>query len=146
MTINDMLHCPTCDHALEEVFVNPAGEMIGCRSCAEKAGLAGENVSLEEWYASELVEEALSHYALTDPQGWGAGFQTPPVPVKDVRTVVDEARPLMYVPVLQIYDAILKPMIAVDGDPRVRQRVDQIRAYAESSAAPIESLNKMLSK
>jgi len=27
--------------------------------------------------------------ALTDPQGWGAGFQTPPVPVKDVRTVVD---------------------------------------------------------
>src|SRR5215207_2885607 len=25
--------------------------------------------------------------ALTDPQGWGAGFQTPPVPVKDVRTV-----------------------------------------------------------
>jgi hypothetical protein len=40
--------------------------------------------------------------------------------VRDVRyrTVVDEARPLMYVPVLQIYDAILKPMIAVDGDPR----------------------------
>ena len=31
----------------------------------------------------------------------------------------------------------------VDGDPRVRQRVDQIRTYAESSAAPIESLNKM---
>ena len=27
--------------------------------------------------------------ALTDPQGWGAGLQTPPVPVKDVRTVVD---------------------------------------------------------
>ncbi len=27
--------------------------------------------------------------ALTDPQGWGAGFQTPPVPVKDVRTLVD---------------------------------------------------------
>ena len=30
-----------------------------------------------------------------------------------------------------------------DEDPRVKQRVDQIRAYAESSAAPIESLNKM---
>jgi Ser/Thr protein kinase RdoA (MazF antagonist) len=68
MTINDKLHCPTCDRALEEVFVNPAGEMIGCRSCTEKAGLAGESVSLEEWYASELVEEALSHYALIDPQ------------------------------------------------------------------------------
>src|SRR3972149_4733777 len=27
--------------------------------------------------------------ALTDPQAWGAGFQTPPVPVKDVRTFVD---------------------------------------------------------
>ncbi|HEY2966430.1 MAG TPA: MBL fold metallo-hydrolase, partial [Actinomycetota bacterium] len=27
--------------------------------------------------------------ALTDPQGWGAGSRTPPVPVKDVRTVVD---------------------------------------------------------
>src|SRR5580698_8969478 len=28
-------------------------------------------------------------------------------------------------------------------DPRVKQRVDQIRAYADSSAAPLESLNKM---
>lgn len=27
--------------------------------------------------------------ALTDPQGWGAGPNTPPVPVKDVRTVTD---------------------------------------------------------
>ncbi|MEX2420836.1 MAG: MBL fold metallo-hydrolase [Actinomycetota bacterium] len=27
--------------------------------------------------------------ALTDPQAWGAGFQTPSVPVKDVRTLVD---------------------------------------------------------
>ena len=27
--------------------------------------------------------------ALTDPAAWGAGFQTPPVPVKDVRTLVD---------------------------------------------------------
>jgi glyoxylase-like metal-dependent hydrolase (beta-lactamase superfamily II) len=27
--------------------------------------------------------------ALTDPVGWGAGFSTPPVPVKDVRTLVD---------------------------------------------------------
>lgn len=27
--------------------------------------------------------------ALTDPQAWGAGFQTPPVSVKDVRSVVD---------------------------------------------------------
>jgi len=27
--------------------------------------------------------------ALTDPVAWGAGFETPPVPVKDVRTVVE---------------------------------------------------------
>ena len=27
--------------------------------------------------------------ALTDPAAWGAGFETPPVPVKDVRTVVE---------------------------------------------------------
>jgi glyoxylase-like metal-dependent hydrolase (beta-lactamase superfamily II) len=27
--------------------------------------------------------------ALTDPVAWGAGYQTPPVPVKDLRTIVD---------------------------------------------------------
>jgi hydroxyacylglutathione hydrolase len=27
--------------------------------------------------------------ALTDPEAWGAGFNTPPVPVKDVRTLSD---------------------------------------------------------
>jgi glyoxylase-like metal-dependent hydrolase (beta-lactamase superfamily II) len=27
--------------------------------------------------------------ALTDPEAWGGGFPTPPVPVKDIRTVVD---------------------------------------------------------
>ena len=30
-----------------------------------------------------------------------------------------------------------------DEDPRVKQRVDQIRSYADSAAAPVESLNKM---
>jgi Ser/Thr protein kinase RdoA (MazF antagonist) len=64
MTFNTTLRCPSCDRALEEVVVNPAGEMIGCGSCAEASGLAGESVSLEEWYAPDLVEEALSHYAL----------------------------------------------------------------------------------
>jgi Ser/Thr protein kinase RdoA (MazF antagonist) len=68
LTNNDKLRCPICNCPLEEVFVNPAGELIGCAACAEEAGLAGETVSLDEWYASELVEEALSHYALTDPQ------------------------------------------------------------------------------
>jgi hydroxyacylglutathione hydrolase len=27
--------------------------------------------------------------ALTDPRAWGAGYETPPVPVKDVRTLAD---------------------------------------------------------
>jgi glyoxylase-like metal-dependent hydrolase (beta-lactamase superfamily II) len=46
--------------------------------------------------AAELCGDDLPLYiheadvqALTDPAAWGAGFQTPPVPVKDVRTVVD---------------------------------------------------------
>lgn len=68
ITIENTLHCPTCDRLLEEIVVNPAGEMIGCDSCTEAAGVAGESVSLEEWFAPELVEEALSRYALTNPQ------------------------------------------------------------------------------
>jgi hydroxyacylglutathione hydrolase len=46
--------------------------------------------------AAEFCGDDLAFYiheadigALTDPQGWGAGIRTPPVPVKDVRTVVD---------------------------------------------------------
>ena len=35
-----------------------------------------------------FIHEA-DQLALTDPATWGAGFDTPPVPVKDVRTVVD---------------------------------------------------------
>ena len=46
--------------------------------------------------AAEVCGDDLPFYiheadadALTDPAGWGAGGRTPPVPVKDVRTVVD---------------------------------------------------------
>jgi len=46
--------------------------------------------------AAEFCGDDLAFYiheadvgALTDPQRWGAGVRTPPVPVKDVRTVVD---------------------------------------------------------
>jgi hydroxyacylglutathione hydrolase len=45
--------------------------------------------------AAELCGDELALYiheadvlALTDPDGWGAGYPSPPVPVKDVRTVV----------------------------------------------------------
>lgn len=61
------LTCPHCHHALHELVVNPAGELIGCESCAEELGLAGEALSLDEWYATDQVEEALERYPLS---GW----------------------------------------------------------------------------
>jgi len=46
--------------------------------------------------AAELCGDDLPFYiheadapALSDPQGWGAGHEVPPVPVKDVRTVIE---------------------------------------------------------
>jgi glyoxylase-like metal-dependent hydrolase (beta-lactamase superfamily II) len=46
--------------------------------------------------AAELCGDELPFYiheadasALSDPHGWGAGHDVPPVPVKDVRTVID---------------------------------------------------------
>jgi len=46
--------------------------------------------------AAEVCGDGLPFYiheadamALTDPEAWGAGFDTPPVPVKDVRTVIE---------------------------------------------------------
>jgi glyoxylase-like metal-dependent hydrolase (beta-lactamase superfamily II) len=43
--------------------------------------LCGDELPLYIHEADEL--------ALTDPAAWGSGFPTPPVPVKDVRTVVE---------------------------------------------------------
>ncbi len=45
------------------------------------AQLCGDELPLYIHEADEL--------ALTDPAAWGSGFPTPPVPVKDVRTVVE---------------------------------------------------------
>ena len=45
------------------------------------AGFCGDDLPFHIHEADAL--------ALTDPETWGAGFQTPPVPVKDVRTVAD---------------------------------------------------------
>lgn len=61
------LTCPHCHLELRELVVNPAGELIGCESCAEELGLAGEALSLDEWRASDQVAEALARYPLT---GW----------------------------------------------------------------------------
>jgi Ser/Thr protein kinase RdoA (MazF antagonist) len=80
MNFTTPLHCPSCDRTLEEVVVNPAGELIGCDTCADALGLAGESVSLAEWYAPDLVVEALSHYELPDARAGkpaAAGVQRP---------------------------------------------------------------------
>jgi predicted permease len=65
--------------------------------------------------------------------------------VRDVRyrTVVDEARPLMYVPVLQIYDAILKPMIAVDGDPRAFRSQMEAALHRVDPRLPIPAISSI---
>lgn len=60
------LTCPHCHQVLHELVVNPAGELIGCESCAEELGLAGEALSLEEWHAKDLVAEALARFPLTN--------------------------------------------------------------------------------
>ncbi|HLY31649.1 MAG TPA: hypothetical protein VKQ36_11510, partial [Ktedonobacterales bacterium] len=58
------LLCPYCNQELDQVVVNPAGELIGCEECTEELGLAGEVMTLDEWNAPTLVEAALRHYAL----------------------------------------------------------------------------------
>jgi len=65
--------------------------------------------------------------------------------VRDVRyrTVIDEARPLMYVPVLQIYDAILKPMIAVDGDPRAFRSQLEAALHRVDPRLPIPAVSSI---
>lgn len=62
------LTCSHCHSVLHELVVNPAGELIGCESCAEELGLAGEALSLDEWNATEQVAEALQHYPITNWQ------------------------------------------------------------------------------
>lgn len=60
------LTCPHCHQVLHELIVNPAGELIGCESCAEELGLAGEALSLDEWNAMDHVAEALQRFPLTN--------------------------------------------------------------------------------
>ncbi len=61
------LLCPSCGRLLDDLLVvNPAGELIGCEDCAESLGLAGGTLTLDEWNATGIVEEILSHYALQE--------------------------------------------------------------------------------
>jgi Ser/Thr protein kinase RdoA (MazF antagonist) len=58
------LTCPHCGRQLSDIVVNPAGELIGCDECAGGQGLAGESLTLEEWYATGAVTDALRNYAI----------------------------------------------------------------------------------
>ena len=62
------LSCPTCGHELDSVVINPAGELLGCVACAEESGVAGDELTLDEWNAAETVYDVLSHYLLQDPR------------------------------------------------------------------------------
>ncbi len=64
------LLCPYCGSELDQLVVNPAGELIGCEECSEELGLAGEVMTLDEWNAPNLVQAALEQYSLTE---WRAG-------------------------------------------------------------------------
>ncbi len=61
------LPCPSCGRVLDDLLVvNPAGELIGCEDCAESLGLAGGTLTIDEWNATAVVAEILSHYPLQD--------------------------------------------------------------------------------
>lgn len=60
--------CPQCGRPLQELVVNPAGALIGCEACAEEQGLPGETLSLDEWFADDLVAAALERFPLSSWQ------------------------------------------------------------------------------
>src|SRR5271165_1952246 len=60
--------CPYCRRILlEQVYVGPTGELIGCEDCALERGLIGEPITLDEWFAPEGLPEVLRRFGLGDP-------------------------------------------------------------------------------
>jgi Ser/Thr protein kinase RdoA (MazF antagonist) len=53
---------------LDAFFVNPAGELIGCESCADLRGLAGELLTPEEWNASAVLPQVLRQFGITNAE------------------------------------------------------------------------------
>jgi Ser/Thr protein kinase RdoA (MazF antagonist) len=64
----DALRCQFCGCELDEYFVNPAGELVGCESCAEQRGLAGEVLPQEEWNTPAVVAEVLEQFGVADAE------------------------------------------------------------------------------
>jgi hydroxyacylglutathione hydrolase len=86
----------------EAVVVDPGFSPGRLRSMLERAGVRPAAVLATHGHfdhvgaAAALCGDSIPFYiheadarALSDPWGWGAGHEAPPVPVKDVRTVVD---------------------------------------------------------
>lgn len=84
----------------EAVVVDPGFSPARIRALLDAAGKRPEAVLATHGHfdhigsAAELCGDELPFYiheadapALSDPEGWGAGYQVPTVPVKDVRTV-----------------------------------------------------------
>lgn len=63
--VPEPLVCPLCERSLTVLVVNPAGELIGCEECARARGLEHDTLTIQEWYAVDVVEEVLRQYGLS---------------------------------------------------------------------------------
>jgi len=90
------------DGADGAVVIDPGFSPARIRALLDAAGKRPEAVLATHGHfdhigaAAELCGDELPFYiheadapALSDPEGWGAGYQVPTVPVKDVRTVIE---------------------------------------------------------
>src|SRR5258708_566108 len=81
-TLESTVRCQFCGRVLDTFFVNPAGELIGCESCADLRGLAGELLTLEEWNAPAALPQVLRQFGIGD-----AEVRKPsPIPTQQPRT------------------------------------------------------------
>ena len=77
------LTCPHCHHALHELVVNPAGELIGCESCAEELGLAGARA----WAATADAGMLVVNCDTVDDDGSWRCMYSGPKPARIARAV-----------------------------------------------------------
>jgi len=89
-------------HLVRGLIVDPGDEAERILSAVGELGIGVDAILLTHTHfdhigaAAEFCGDELPFYiheadapALTDPEAWGAGYATLPVPVKDVRTVVE---------------------------------------------------------
>ncbi len=81
----DTLLCQYCGRDLRELgeyFVNPAGELVGCESCADQRGLAGEVLPQDEWNTPAVVGDVLEQFGVTSAEV----HKPAPTPTQQPRT------------------------------------------------------------